>query len=161
MKDAYSFHSNAASLQETYDLMYQTYSTILPAPGLVFALCWPTLAASAAVFPMNFMYWPIPVKMPSSSPARVTTPPILKKPALAPSEAATTLARGNGRTGHPRRAHIAELCDFMGTSADKTLKALIVSAEDEEGKTQLYGLMMRGDHELNEVKAQHALGLAN
>ena len=36
MKDAYSFHSNAASLQDTYDLMYQTYSTIFTRTGLVF-----------------------------------------------------------------------------------------------------------------------------
>jgi prolyl-tRNA synthetase len=56
---------------------------------------------------------------------------------------------------------IAELCQFMDTQATQTLKALIVSAEDDEGQTQLYGLMLRGDHELNEVKAQHALGLAS
>ncbi len=56
---------------------------------------------------------------------------------------------------------IAELCQFMDTQATQTLKALIVSAENAEGQTQLYGLMVRGDHELNEVKAQHALGLAS
>jgi prolyl-tRNA synthetase len=47
----------------------------------------------------------------------------------------------------------------MGTDSSNTLKALIVSADTNEGTTQLYGLMVRGDHDLNEVKAQHALGL--
>ncbi|MDT8281717.1 MAG: proline--tRNA ligase, partial [Gammaproteobacteria bacterium] len=36
MKDAYSFHSNQQSLQDTYDLMYQTYSTIFTRLGLKF-----------------------------------------------------------------------------------------------------------------------------
>ena len=36
MKDAYSFHINAESLQQTYDLMYQTYSAIFTHTGLVF-----------------------------------------------------------------------------------------------------------------------------
>ena len=36
MKDAYSFHIDSASLQETYDLMYKTYSAIFERTGLVF-----------------------------------------------------------------------------------------------------------------------------
>ena len=36
MKDAYSFHANAESLQQTYDLMHQTYSAIFTRTGLVF-----------------------------------------------------------------------------------------------------------------------------
>ena len=56
---------------------------------------------------------------------------------------------------------ISQLCDFVGTDANATVKALIVSAENEEGQMQLFGLMVRGDHELNEVKAQHALGLSS
>ena len=55
---------------------------------------------------------------------------------------------------------IDDLCAFVSSSPEQCLKTLIVSAADEEGEEKLYGLMIRGDHELNEVKAQHALGLA-
>ena len=55
---------------------------------------------------------------------------------------------------------IDDLCAFVSSSPEQCLKTLIVSAADEEGEEKLYGLMVRGDHELNEVKAQHALGLA-
>ncbi|MGB1402702.1 MAG: proline--tRNA ligase, partial [Porticoccaceae bacterium] len=56
---------------------------------------------------------------------------------------------------------IDDLCDFLDTEAKNTLKTLIVSAENNQGEIQLYGLMVRGDHELNEIKAQHALGLTS
>ena len=161
MKDAYSFHIDGASLQQTYDLMYQTYSAIFDRTGLVYRAVLADTGSIGGSHSHEFH-----VLADSGEDAIVFSTEsdyaanIEKAEALAPSSAATAGSAEMAELATPGVHTINELCDFIGTSADKTLKALIVSAEDSDGKTQLYGLMVRGDHELNEVKAQRALGLA-
>jgi prolyl-tRNA synthetase len=161
MKDAYSFHIDGASLQQTYDLMYQTYSAIFDRTGLVYRAVLADTGSIGGSHSHEFH-----VLADSGEDAIVFSTEsdyaanIEKAEALAPSSAATAGSAEMAELATPGVHTINELCDFIGTSADKTLKALIVSAEDCDGKTQLYGLMVRGDHELNEVKAQRALGLA-
>lgn len=162
MKDAYSFHSNAASLQDTYDQMYETYSKIFTRTGLIFRA---VLADTGSIGGSHSHEFHVLAE--SGEDAIVFSTEgdyaanIEKAEALAPVEAAAAGTGAMAELATPGVHSIAELCDFVGTSADKTLKALIVSAENDEGKTQLYGLMVRGDHELNEIKAQHALGLSS
>ena len=160
MKDAYSFHIDSASLQETYDLMYQTYSTIFDRTGLVYRAVLADTGSIGGSVSHEFH-----VLADSGEDAIVFSSEsdyaanIEKADALAPSEACPAATEEMAELATPGVHTINQLCEFIDTSAEKTLKALIVSAEDEEGKTQLYGLMIRGDHELNEVKAQRALGL--
>jgi prolyl-tRNA synthetase len=160
MKDAYSFHIDSASLQETYDLMYKTYSTIFDRTGLVYRAVLADTGSIGGSVSHEFH-----VLADSGEDAIVFSSEsdyaanIEKADALAPSEAAPSATQEMAELVTPGVHTIKQLCEFIDTSAEKTLKALIVSAEDEEGKTQLYGLMIRGDHELNEVKAQRALGL--
>ena len=160
MKDAYSFHVDSASLQETYDLMYQTYSTIFDRTGLDYRAVLADTGSIGGSVSHEFH-----VLADSGEDAIVFSSEsdyaanIEKADALAPSEAALPATETMAELATPGVHTIKQLCDFIDTSAEQTLKALIVSAEDEEGKTQLYGLMIRGDHELNEVKAQRALGL--
>ena len=54
---------------------------------------------------------------------------------------------------------IDEVCQYLSVEAAQTVKTLIVSVEDDEGNPRLKALIVRGDHELNEVKAQKILGL--
>lgn len=160
MKDAYSFHIDSASLQETYDLMYQTYSTIFDRTGLVYRAVLADTGSIGGSVSHEFH-----VLADSGEDAIVFSSDsdyaanIEKADALPPSEAAATATEEMAELATPGVHTINQLCEFIDTSTEKTLKALIVSAEDSEGKTQLYGLMIRGDHELNEVKAQRALGL--
>ena len=162
MKDAYSFHSNAESLQQTYDLMYQTYSTIFTRTGLVFRSVLADTGSIGGSHSHEFH-----VLADSGEDAIVFSTQsdyaanIEKAAAVASGTAATPGTGEITELATPGVHTIAELCQFMDTQATQTLKALIVSAENAEGQTQLYGLMLRGDHELNEVKAQHALGLAS
>ena len=162
MKDAYSFHSNAESLQQTYDLMYQTYSTIFTRTGLVFRSVLADTGSIGGSHSHEFH-----VLADSGEDAIVFSTQsdyaanIEKAAAVASGTAATPGTGEITELATPGVHTIAELCQFMDTQATQTLKALIVSAEDDEGQTQLYGLMLRGDHELNEVKAQRALGLAS
>ena len=162
MKDAYSFHSNAESLQQTYDLMYQTYRTIFTRTGLVFRSVLADTGSIGGSHSHEFH-----VLADSGEDAIVFSTQsdyaanIEKAAAVASGTAATPGTGEITELATPGVHTIAELCQFMDTQATQTLKALIVSAENAEGQTQLYGLMLRGDHELNEVKAQRALRLAS
>jgi prolyl-tRNA synthetase len=161
MKDAYSFHIDSASLQETYDLMYQTYSTIFERTGLVFRAVLADTGSIGGSVSHEFH-----VLADSGEDAIVFSTEgnyaanIEKAEAIAPSEQAQQGSAEMAELATPGVRTIDDLCTFVDTNADQCLKTLIVSAPNEEGEEQLYGLMVRGDHELNEVKAQHALGLA-
>jgi len=161
MKDAYSFHIDSASLQQTYDLMYQTYSAIFERTGLVFRAVLADTGSIGGSVSHEFH-----VLADSGEDAIVFSSEsdyaanIEKAEAIAPE---TKTAEGSAEMAElatPGVRTIDDLCAFVNSSPEQSLKTLIVSAEDDEGKTQLFGLMVRGDHELNEVKAQHALGLA-
>ena len=162
MKDAYSFHINAESLQQTYDLMYQTYSAIFTRTGLVFRA---VLADTGSIGGSHSHEFHVLAESGEDAIVFSTEGDYaanIEKAAAVATETNSTLGTGElTELATPGVHTIAELCQFMDTQATQTLKALIVSAEDDEGQTQLYGLMLRGDHELNEVKAQHALGLAS
>ena len=161
MKDAYSFHIDSESLQKTYDLMYQTYSAIFERTGLVFRAVLADTGSIGGSVSHEFH-----VLADSGEDAIVFSSEsdyaanIEKAEAIAPE---TKTAEGSAEMAElatPGVRTIDDLCAFVNSSPEQSLKTLIVSAEDDEGKTQLFGLMVRGDHELNEVKAQHALGLA-
>ena len=161
MKDAYSFHIDSESLQQTYDLMYRTYSAIFERTGLVFRAVLADTGSIGGSVSHEFH-----VLADSGEDAIVFSTEsdyaanIEKAAAVAPDAKPEDGTAEMAELATPGVHSIDELCAFADTSAEQCLKTLIVSAEDDEGKTRLYGLMVRGDHELNEVKAQHALGLA-
>ena len=161
MKDAYSFHIDGESLQQTYDLMYQTYSAIFSRTGLVFRAVLADTGSIGGSHSHEFH-----VLADSGEDAIVFSSEsdyaanIEKAEALATTESEPVTPEDLTEIATPGVHTISDLCGFLNTEAKNTLKALIVSAENDQGKTQLYGLMVRGDHELNEVKAQHALGLS-
>ena len=161
MKDAYAFHVDSASLQETYDVMYQTYSTIFDRTGLIYRAVLADTGSIGGSVSHEFH-----VLADSGEDAIVFSTEsdyaanIEKAEAIAPG---TKLAEGSAEMAElatPGVRTIDDLCAFVNSSPEQCLKTLIVSADDDEGNSQLFGLMVRGDHELNEVKAQHALGLA-
>jgi len=162
MKDAYSFHGNAESLQQTYDKMYQTYSSIFERTGLVFRA---VLADTGSIGGSHSHEFHVLAE--SGEDAIVFSTEgdyaanIEKAEAMAPAGDTAAATAELAELATPGVHTISELSKFIGTEAPQTLKALIVSADNEEGEAQLYGLMVRGDHELNEVKAQHALGLSS
>ena len=162
MKDAYSFHSNAESLQDTYENMHQTYSRIFERIGLVFRA---VLADTGSIGGSHSHEFHVLAESGEDAIVFSTESDyaanIEKAAALAPQGEAAPATSEMAELATPGVHTINELCAFIGTEASQTLKALIVSAENGEGITQLYGLMVRGDHELNEVKAQHALGLSS
>ncbi len=157
MKDAYSFHLNQDSLQQTYDLMHQTYCAIFSRLGLDFRPVladtgsiggsfsheFHVLAASgedAIAFASNGDY-AANIEKAEALPHRAEAP----APGAAMAEVAT-----------PGTHTIAEVCELLGAAAEQTLKTLIVRGE---GEAELIALVVRGDHELNEIKAEKLEGV--
>lgn len=162
MKDAYSFHLNSQSLQETYDLMYQTYSAIFERTGLMFRAVIADTGSIGGSHSHEFH-----VLAESGEDAIVFSSDsdyaanIEKAEAVPPTDPRPAASADMTEIETPGIHTIEELCDFLTVQPEKTVKTLIVSAVDEDGEQQLFALIVRGDHELNEVKAQHVLGLPN
>lgn len=161
MKDAYSFHSNADSLQETYDLMHRTYSEIFQRTGLDFRAVLADTGSIGGSHSHEFH-----VLADSGEDAIVFSDGsdyaanIEKAEALAPEYTNSSGTAPMVEIATPGVRTISDLSAFLSVEANQTLKALIISAVNHEGEAELFGLMLRGDHELNEVKAQRVLGLS-
>ncbi len=159
MKDAYSFHLSQESLQQTYELMHRTYCNIFTRLGLDFR---PVLADTGSIggsFSHEFHVLAdsgeddIAFSSGGGYAANIE-----KAEALPPREGAPAPRRDLAEVATPGVATIAEVCDHLGIAASSTVKTLIVRGE-EEGT--LVALVLRGDHELNEIKAEKLPGIAS
>ena len=149
MKDAYSFHANFESLQQTYDVMYDTYSRIFERLGLKFRAVSADTGAIGGTGSHEFH-----VLADSGEDAIAFCPNsdfaanVELAEAVAPSNLRATAMLAMQKIATPKQHTIAEVTDFLKVGAHQVVKTLIV--EGEEG---LVALLLRGDHELNEVKA--------
>jgi prolyl-tRNA synthetase len=159
MKDAYSFHLDEASLREGYRAMFDAYVRIFTRTGLTFRAVradsgaiggdvsqeFHVLASSgedAIVFSDGDDYA-------ANLEAAVALPPAGARPA--PAEALTKVATPGART-------IEDLAKFLRLPPQRLVKTLIVDGS-EPGS--VVALVVRGDHELNAVKAQKLPGVAS
>ena len=160
MKDAYSFHSSEQSLQETYDVMYQTYSNIFARTGLVFRAVIADTGSIGGSHSHEFH-----VLADSGEDAIVFSSEsdfaanIEKAEALPCNQPKTSACAQKQEVSTPNTHSIEDVCKLLSVDAAQTVKTLIVSTEDNDGNKALKALIVRGDHELNEVKAQEILGL--
>jgi prolyl-tRNA synthetase len=150
MKDAYSFHLDQASLQETYDAMYQAYSRIFSRLGLKFRAVLADTGSIGGSHSHEFHVLAesgedaIAFSTGSDYAANVELAEVLAPPGdrSAPGEVLTRVHTPEVRT-------ISELCAFLNMPAERTVKAVVVEGED--GQPVL--LLVRGDHEVNAIKA--------
>ena len=159
MKDAYSFHSSSESLQQTYEVMYQTYSNIFERTGLVFRA---VLADTGSIGGSHSHEFHVLADSGEDAIVFSTESDFaanIEKADAVPSDAPNIKARQQKQEVETPNTHsIEEVCQFLSVESSQTVKTLIVSIEDDEGNKSLQGLVIRGDHELNEVKAQKILG---
>ncbi|MFI3246108.1 MAG: proline--tRNA ligase [Ferrimonas sp.] len=153
MKDAYSFHADQASLDETYDAMYQAYCRILERMGLAFR---PVLADTGAIGGDNSHEFQVLAQSGEDAIAYSTGSDYAAN--IEKAEALAIGVRGAATAelsllDTPNAKTIAELVEQHGIAIEKTVKTLIVRAV-EGAEQPLVALMVRGDHELNEVKAE-------
>ncbi|MFS7251968.1 proline--tRNA ligase [Rahnella rivi] len=154
MKDAYSFHTTQESLQETYDAMYTAYSKIFNRMGLDFRA---VLADTGSIggsasheFQVLAQSGEDDVVFSDSSDFAAN---IEFAEALAPATARQAATEEMRIVDTPNAKTIAELTEQFQVPVEKTVKTLMVHATAESGH-KLIALLIRGDHELNEIKAE-------
>ena len=151
MKDAYSFHADQASLQQTYDRMHQAYCNVFTRLGLKFR---PVEADNGSIGGAGSHEFHVLAESGEDDIVFSDTSDYaanIEKAEAIPRETARGAATEELRlVDTPNAKTIAELVENFGLAIEKTVKTLIVHAA-EEGK--LIALVVRGDHELNEIKA--------
>ena len=155
MKDAYSFHTNQASLQETYDVMYDTYCRIFSRLGLDFR---PVQADTGSIGGSGSHEFHVLASSGEDDIAFSTESDYaanieMAEAILVGERAAATQELKIVDT--PNKKTIAEVSAFLGTNSNQSVKALLVQGvADESGQIPVIALFLRGDHELNEIKAE-------
>ena len=156
MKDAYSFHADQESLQKTYDEMYEAYCKIFTRLGLNFR---PVQADTGSIGGSGSHEFhvlassgedDIAFSTESDYAANVEmAEAVLVGERAAPTQALQVVDTPNQKT-------IADVSTFLGTDAAQSVKALLVQgvAAEEGQAAPVVALFLRGDHELNEIKAE-------
>ena len=163
MKDAYSFHADQASLDETYEVMYNTYSNIFTRLGLDFRAVQADSGSIGGNASHEFHVLAesgeddIAFSTESNYAANIEL-----AEALAPAGERATPSKNMEELATPDKKSIEEVTDFLSVSADSVIKTLMVMGEeDEDGHAELVALILRGDHSLNEIKAEKLEGVAS
>ncbi len=153
MKDGYSFHMDDDCLGQFYQVMHQTYTRIFERLGLNFKA---VTADSGAIGGAVSHEFHVLADSGEDEIAHVSgshyAANVEQAEAVATGERATPTAPME-KIATPDAKTIAELVEHHGLPIEKTVKTLIVAGSDASGH-QLVALMVRGDHELNDVKVE-------
>jgi prolyl-tRNA synthetase len=151
MKDAYSFHLTPESLAETYAVMYDAYSRIFTRLGLEFRAVDADTGAIGGSASHEFQVLADAGEDALAfSDASSYAANIEKAEALAPAGDRPAPSAALVRVDTPAQRSIDEVTAFLGVPATQVVKTILV-----RGREGLVALCVRGDHELNEVKAAH------
>lgn len=155
MKDAYSFHIDEKSLGETYQIMHQTYCNIFDRIGFNYRA---VLADSGAIGGESSHEFHV---LADSGEDAICFSD--KSDYAANIERAETLPQGKPKPAKeelekvktPGVKTINDVCKLLKIKPTNSIKTLIVEGDDDN----LVALVLRGDHELNEVKAAKIQGV--
>jgi len=157
MKDSYSFHADYGSLEQTYRVMYDTYSRIFTRLGLKFRAVAADTGAIGGSGSHEFhvladsgedalAYCPASNYAANVELAEAVAP---AAPRAAPLEAMRDVDT-------PKQTTCEQVAELLGIPLQRTVKLIALVAADT-----LHILLLRGDHSLNEVKTSKLPGLAN
>lgn len=156
MKDAYSFHLTQESLQETYEVMHSTYTRIFNRFGLKFrAVIADSGSIGGAVSHEFHVLAESGEDAIAFSNQSEYAANIEKAEAAAVAPSITVKPAELNKVHTPNQHSIAEVCNFLDVAAENCAKTLIVKGEDDT----LIALLLRGDHELNTIKAEKIAGV--
>ena len=151
MKDAYSFHADQASLQQTYDRMHQAYCNIFTRLGLNFR---PVQADTGSIGGTGSHEFHVLAESGEDDIAFSDGSDYaanIEKAEAIPRESQRAAPVEDMRlVDTPDAKTIDELVSQFGLAIEKTVKTLVVQGAKEGS---LVALIVRGDHELNEIKA--------
>ncbi len=160
MKDAYSFDRDAEGLQRSYQAMVDAYTRIFNRFGLRFRAVAADNGAIGGSGSQEFH-----VIADTGEDALVYCPQsdyaanIEAAEALAPSAARNAASKPLTKTPTPGKARCEDVAQLLGLPLTQTVKSIVLSIEKEEGVREIWLLLLRGDHELNEVKAGKLPGM--
>ncbi len=163
MKDAYSFHIDQDSLDETYQTMFDTYKRIFERIGLDFR---PVQADSGSIGGSSSHEFHVLADSGEDDIAFSTESGFAANIELAEALAVPAAREAAGEPMQevetPAQKTIDEVARFLNLSPAQTLKTLIVlgKAENDDDEVPLVALVLRGDHTLNELKAEKVKGIA-
>jgi len=158
MKDAYSFHMDQASLQDTYDVMYRAYTSIFTRFGLKFRA---VIADSGSIGGAVSHEFHVLADSGEDAIAFSTVSEyaanVEKAEALTPAASRPAPSAVLTLVDTPNQHSIDEVSQFFNITPSQCLKTLIVRGEEGD----LVALLLRGDHDLNEIKAAKIDGIAD
>ena len=161
MKDAYSFHIDQDSLQETYDTMYDAYCRIFSRLGLDFR---PVQADTGSIGGSGSHEFHVLASSGEDDIAFSTESDYaanveMAEAVLVGERAAATQELKLVDT--PNQKTITNVSAFLNTDTKESVKALLVQGvAQEDGSVPVVALFLRGDHELNEIKAEKHAAIA-
>ena len=153
MKDAYSFDRDVEGLKKSYQAMVDAYTRIFNRFGLNFRAVAADNGAIGGSGSQEFH-----VIADTGEDALVYCPQsdyaanIEAAEAVAPSKPRNLPAQALTKTATPNKTRCDDVAEFLGMSLTDTVKSIVLSVEKEEGEREIWLLLVRGDHELNEVK---------
>jgi prolyl-tRNA synthetase len=166
MKDAYSFDRDQTAAKASYQVMAAAYRRIFDRFGLSYRAVAADSGAIGGDLSEEFQ-----VIAATGEDAIVYCPGsdyaanMEKAEALAPQNARPAASKPLVKTPTPGKATCADVAELLGIPLQNTVKSLVLATDelDETGKvkkTQVWLLLLRGDHDMNEVKVGKVAGLA-
>lgn len=160
MKDAYSFHTSMDDLHTTYNIMYDTYCNIFDRLGLMFR---PVKADTGSIGGSSSHEFQVLADAGEDIVAFSTESKYAANIELAetlpPSEQRHAPTQELKKIDTPNCRSVADVAQFLNVPETSITKSLIVHGENEDGSKSLVMFVLRGDHELNEVKAEKIKGV--
>ncbi len=153
MKDAYSFHASQDCLQKTYDIMYDCYSRIFSRMGLEFRAVQADSGSIGGNASHEFHVLAdsgedaIAFSSESNYAANIELAEAICTTERAPASQEKTLL------DTPKQHTIEQVSQFLKITTSQVVKTLLVKASDDV-EADVIALILRGDHELNELKAE-------
>ena len=160
MKDAYSFDRDVEGLQHSYALMVDAYTRIFERFGLRFRAVAADNGAIGGSGSQEFH-----VIADTGEDALVYCPSsdyaanMEAAEALPPTAARAAPAQPLTKTPTPGKERCDDVASLLGLPLTQTVKSIVLSVEKDDGAREIWLLLLRGDHELNEVKASKLPGM--
>ncbi|MEM9103416.1 MAG: proline--tRNA ligase [Pseudomonadota bacterium] len=156
MKDAYSFHLTTESLAETYEVMYQAYCRIFERLGLEYRA---VLADTGSIGGSTSHEFHVLAETGEDALAISDTSDyaanVEKAEALAPSSPKTYATQPLEKVATPNAKTIDDVAKLFDVSPQQTVKTLLVKGvENDAGESGVVAVVLRGDHRLNDIKAE-------
>jgi prolyl-tRNA synthetase len=160
MKDAYSFDRDVDGLRHSYQVMVDAYTRIFTRFGLRFRAVAADNGAIGGSGSQEFH-----VIADTGEDALVYCPTsdyaanMEAAEAVAPAAPRAAPAKTLEKTSTPGKTRCEDVAQFLGLPLTQTVKSVVLSVEKDEGPREIWLLLVRGDHELNEVKAGKLPGM--